>query len=79
MKRIQSACLEQTVHFELNKDIAHSEAVSLSKRELDSYKTNLERRHARFKIVEETTLPDGSFQIKIKKQYNSYDCGNYID
>lgn len=29
--------------------------------------------------MEEKRLEDGSLLIKIKKQYNSYDCGEYMD
>ena len=33
----------------------------------------------RYKIVEETVQPDDSILIKIKKQYNHHDCGDYMD
>ena len=33
----------------------------------------------RNQIVEENRLDDGSLLIKIKKQYNNYDCGEYMD
>ena len=39
----------------------------------------LERSRTRYKIVEETVQPDDSILIKIKKQYNHHDCGDYMD
>ena len=39
----------------------------------------LERSRTRYKIVEETVQPDDSILIKIKKQYNHDDCGDYMD
>ena len=38
----------------------------------------LERKRVRHRIVEESTLQDGSIQLRIKRQYNSYDCGEYL-
>ena len=78
MKRIQSACLEQTIHFALKEDLAHDEAVELVKKELEGYKTALDRKRVQYRIEEERALPDGSLLLKIKKQYNSYDCGEYL-
>lgn len=78
MKRIQAACLEQTIHFELKEDIAHSEAVMLVKKEAEAYKAALERKRIRYQIEGETVLPDGSIQLQIKKQYNAYPCGGYL-
>lgn len=78
MKRIQAACLEQTVHFELKEDITHAEAVSLAQKEVAAYKAALDRMRIRYKIENESVLPDGSIQLKIKKQYNSYPCGGYL-
>ena len=79
MKRIQSACLHQTVHFQLKDDIAHQLAVDEVKAEYENYKQQLDRRHIQHKILEEKTLDDGSIVIRIIKQFNSYDAGNYLD
>lgn len=79
MKRIKYACLEQTIHFELKEDATHAEALHLVAEEVKNYKQALEKRNARFKIRAEETLPDGSVLLKIGKQYNTYDCGDYLD
>ena len=79
MKRIKSACLNQTVHFQLKEDVSHNIAVSEVKAEYESYKKLLERNRTQYKIVEEKTIEDGSIVIKIKKQVNGYDVGDYFD
>lgn len=52
MKRIQSACLHQTVHFQLKDDIAHQLAMDEVKAECENYKQQLDRRHIQHKILE---------------------------
>ncbi len=79
MKRIKSACLMQTVHFQLKEDISHAEAVRAVKEELAHYKFMLDRNRTKYQITEETVLPDESILIKIKKQYINHDCSDYID
>lgn len=66
MKRIQSACLEQTIRFE-------------SKEEFEKYKIDLEKKRVIYKICEEKVKEDGFIVVKIKRQYNSYDCSDYIN
>lgn len=78
MKRIQYACLEQTIHFESKTDIDQSAAANTVKREVEGYKSVLERKKLKYKIEEEKTLPDGSVVLKIKRQYNAYDYGDYL-
>ena len=79
MKRIKAACLEQTVHFQLKDDLGHAAAARAVKEEYEHYKMQLERSRTRYKIVEETVQPDDSILIKIKKQYNHHDYGDYMD
>ena len=78
MKRIQSACLSQTVHFQLKDGIPHEAAVQEAEREYQQYKTGLERSRTKYRIEEEQRQPDGSILIRIKKQYLDYDVGSYI-
>lgn len=78
MKRIKAACLEQTIHFLLKEDIGHAAAVKAIKEEVENYKSKLERGHTKYKIIDETIQPDESIIMKIKKQYNNHDCGDYI-
>lgn len=60
-----SACLEQTISFDLNE-------------EAEKYKRLLDKRHIKYKIEEEKTLDNGKIVIKLKRQYNSYDYGDYL-
>ncbi|MDO4556861.1 MAG: hypothetical protein Q4B70_17250 [Lachnospiraceae bacterium] len=79
MKRIKAACLEQTIHFQLKDDLGPSGAIRAVKEEYERYKKQLDMKRTKYKIVEEVTQPDGSIIIKIKKQYNNHDCGEYLD
>lgn len=79
MKRIKSACLLQTLHFQLKEDLGHAAAARSVKEELEHYKAQLERSRTTYKIVEETVQPDDSIIVKIKKQYNNHNCGEYMD
>jgi len=79
MKRIKAACICQTLHFMLKEDIAHEWAVEQVAQEVERYKNGLERNHTKYKIIEQTTEPDGSILLKIIKQYNSSPVGDYLD
>lgn len=79
MKRIKAACICQTLHFQLKENMEQSEALPLVKKEVAQYKNGLDRSMTRYKIVEETTQPDGSILLKIIKQYNSSPVGSYLD
>lgn len=79
MKRIQAACLEQTIHF-LLKDGAFSEADKQQiKKEYEAYKAHLDRNKTPYKIVDEHEQPDGSLIVKIKRQNNTQPVGSYLD
>ena len=79
MKRIQAACLEQTIHFQLKEDVPHDQAVKNVREEAEHYKAMLLRNRTKHKIVSETEQPDGSILIKLKKQYNYHNVGDYLD
>lgn len=78
MKRIQSACLEQTIHFQLKEDLEHTIASRAVREEYEHYKAQLTRSNTAYQIIEETVQPDDSIIIKIKKQYNHYDHKPYF-
>lgn len=63
----------------LNENIGHDEAISLVKDEIEKYKDSMEKSKTQYKIIEETTQPDGSVVMKIKKQYNYSPVGSYLD
>ena len=79
MKRIKAACICQTLHFQLKEDVDHDYGVSLVKKEVEQYKSGLDRSHTKYKIVEETDQPDGSILLKVIKQYNTSPVGQYLD
>ena len=79
MKRIKNACLEQTIRFEPKEDVAPDEAAALVQKEAADYKAGLDRRQTKYRVVEERTMEDGSVLLRIRKQYNSYPCGEYLN
>ena len=78
MKRIKSACIMQTIHFQLKDGINNSIAVEEVKREYEHYKKQLERNHTKYQILDETIQPDGSIIIHIRKQNNIQNCDEYM-
>ena len=79
MKRVKAACICQTLHFMLKHGIPGREAAELVRQEVEHYKMTLERSRTLYKILEETTQPDGSVIIKIIKQYNAAPVGDYLN
>lgn len=79
MKRIQAACITQTLHFLLKEDMEKEYAKQYVLNEVEKYKSQLKQRNTRFKILSEEIQPDGSVVIEIKKQYNNSPCGHYLD
>lgn len=79
MKRVKTACICQTLHFMLKEDTPHDYAVKLVKDEIAAYKSNLEKNRTQYKIIEEVEQPDGSFIVKVIKQYNSSPIGDYLN
>lgn len=79
MKRIKAACICQTLHFMLKDGDPHDYAVHKVQAEVEHYKQTLQRSCTRYKILEETTQPDGSVIIKLIKQYNNSPVGDYLD
>lgn len=79
MRRVQSACLEQTLHFSVRDSLSPEETNRLVRTEVEQYKTELDRKCIRYKIEGERILEDGSIILRIRKQYNAHDCGDYLD
>lgn len=79
MKRIQSACLEQTILFSASDDLSPELAAKTVRQEVESYKLSLTRKQVAYKIESETPQLDGSLLVKLKRQYNFYSCGAYLD
>lgn len=64
-KRIQSACLYETIRFEQPSELA-------------AYRAGLARKRVRYTIDSEETRSDGSVVIRIRRQYNAYKLGDYV-
>ncbi|MGN0707086.1 MAG: hypothetical protein ACI4JC_03730 [Faecalibacterium sp.] len=79
MKRIQSACICQTLHFLLKDNVPSCEAAKLLDEEIANYKRGLERSRTQYRILSEERQADGSVLVKIIKQYNSSPVGDYLN
>ena len=79
MKRIQSACIYKTIHFQLKDGLEHEAAVAAVRQETAAYEAGLRQKNVGYRILEEHTQPDGSIRIKIKMQYNKHPLGEYMD
>ncbi len=78
MKRVKAACICQTLHFMLKEDVPHNYAVKHVQDEVTHYKKTLEHNRTQYKLLEESTQPDGSVIVKIIKQYNTSPVGDYL-
>ncbi len=72
MRRIISACLQQTMRFDTANEANPDQ-------EFETYCKKLERKNAKYRIEDKKKEADGSIVIKIKKQYNSYKTDEYLD
>lgn len=79
MKRVKAACITQTLHFLLKEDVGREYAKKLVTEEVKKYKDSLDKNKTQYKILSEETQADGSVIIEIKKQYNTFPVGNYLD
>lgn len=79
MKRIQAACLHQTIHFKLKDGFSTEANRKQVRQEYENYKAHLEQCRTKYKILDEAAQPDGSLVVKLKKQYNSQPVGDYLD
>ena len=79
MKRVNAACICQTLHFMLKEGVGHDYATNLVKQEVEHYKRGLERNRTQYKIIDKAQQPDGSIIVKVIKQYNACPVGDYLD
>lgn len=66
MKRVLSACLQQTIRFE-------------SRQEFEEYTRQLDSKQKNYRVDSVTDEPTGSVVAKVRKQYNAYKVGEYLD
>lgn len=72
MKRIISACLEQTIRFDTYNDAD-------PKLDMKKYFEQLDRKRTKYQIVDQKEEADGAVVVRLKKQYNAYRTEGYID
>ncbi|MBO5407780.1 MAG: hypothetical protein J6A61_00005 [Clostridia bacterium] len=72
MKRVQAACILQTLVFQQKDDsyLSKEKKIALNQEEVEKYKASLQKHRTRFQIVEENEQDDGSILIRVRKQYN---------
>ncbi len=72
MKRVQSACLFQTLVFAQKEDcgLSAAEQLKLNRSEAERYRAGLDAAKTRYQIDETCERPDGSVLLRVRKQYN---------
>ena len=83
MKRIQAACLEQTIRF-ASKDSSNLPlARRLAREEANRYLAQLEKSRTKYQIVKEQEAPDGSlpvlFHISLPSSENAMASENTLE
>jgi hypothetical protein len=78
LKRIQAACLEQTIHFLMKEDVPKADAAQMAEAEYAHYLAQLDRSGTVYRVLEKKAEPDGSILVRLKRQYNSYRTGDYL-
>lgn len=83
MKRIKSACIQQTITFFQNNPepgVSKETLLELTRKEVERYEAGLKRNGTKYQILDTTEQEDGSILIHIKKQYNDrIDVSEYFD
>ena len=82
MKRVQAACIFQTLIFSQKPDLGYTRehALRLNREELAHYKATLDRTKTRYRITEESEQPNGSIIVRVRKQYNDKaEVSEYFD
>ena len=78
MKRVQAACICQTLHFFQKDELSKERNEKLSREEIEKYKKSLEQSKIEYRVLEEKVQDDGSIVIKVIKQYNNSPVGDYL-
>lgn len=82
MKRIQAACIMQTLRFQQKEGtgLPAEALVRMNRAEVQRYKDQLDKNRTRYVIDEEAEQPDGAMILRIRKEYNSTaSLGTYLD
>ncbi|MBQ9165821.1 MAG: hypothetical protein IJX71_02705 [Oscillospiraceae bacterium] len=79
MKRIKFACLSQTIHFERNEKLGGEEATHLALMERERYLKRLDETGTPYHVDQQYQLEDGTPVLVLRRQYNSYAVGEYLN
>lgn len=79
MKRIQFACLSQTIRFERNEKLEREEGLALALEERERYLKRLDQTGTVYHVDRKEQLEDGTPILVIRRQYNSYPVGSYLE
>lgn len=79
MKRIQFACLSQTIRFERNEKLDREEGIAMALEERERYLKRLDQTGTVYRVDRKEQLEDGTPILVLRRQYNSYSVGNYLD
>jgi hypothetical protein len=63
----------------MKEDVPKAEAAQLARAEYEHYCQQLDRSRTAYRILSEEGRPDGSIVVKLRRQYNSYRVGEYLD
>ena len=78
MKRIDNACLEQTLLFSVREHISREADRKANYQEYAQYKQQMEQKRMKYQVLSEEEKADGSLVVKVRRQYNTYPCDRYI-
>ncbi len=76
MKRVQSACLYQTLNFILDPNVPKEDAIKKVSYELEQYKNNI---GTNIQILNEIKNSNGSVTLEVRKKVSGYSIGNYFN
>lgn len=78
MKRIMNACLEQSLLFSAKEPVSPEEGRAAAAQEYAQYKQQMEQKHMKYQVLAEEEREDGSLLVKVRRQYNTYPCDQYM-
>lgn len=78
MKRVNAACICQTLHFTEKENPAPGYTAKPIADEVADYKAGLDKAGTKYRVLEETAQADGSITVKIIKQYSAAPIGDYL-
>ena len=72
MKRIQAACILQTLLFSQKEEngFTREQALELNRKEFEQYRNTLERTRTRHQITDVQETEDGAVLVRVRKQYS---------